>query len=70
VQTAFARGVGRLAVVLIAVVMLMVFARQFMARFQGEGQWTTRWLPITFIGVYFARRYCTDMASAAERRFA
>ena len=36
-----------LAAVLIAVGMLMVYARQFMARFQGEGQWTTRWLPIT-----------------------
>ena len=36
-----------LAAVLIAVGMLMVCARQFVARFQGEGQWTTRWLPIT-----------------------
>ena len=36
-----------LAAVLIAIGMLMVYARQFMARFQGEGQWTTRWLPIT-----------------------
>jgi ABC-type nickel/cobalt efflux system permease component RcnA len=36
-----------LAAVLIAIGMLMVYARQFMARFQSEGQWTTRWLPIT-----------------------
>ena len=36
-----------LAAVLIAIGMLMVYARQFMARFQTEGQWTTRWLPIT-----------------------
>jgi ABC-type nickel/cobalt efflux system permease component RcnA len=36
-----------LAAVLIAVGMLMVYARQFMARFQTEGQWTSRWLPIT-----------------------
>jgi ABC-type nickel/cobalt efflux system permease component RcnA len=40
---AFSAG---LAAVLIAIGMLMVYARQFMARFQGEGQWTTRWLPI------------------------
>lgn len=36
-----------LAAVLIAVGMLMVYARQFMARFQGESQWATRWLPMT-----------------------
>jgi nickel/cobalt exporter len=36
-----------LAAVLNAVGMLMVYARQFMARFQTEGQWTSRWLPIT-----------------------
>ena len=46
-----------LAAVLIAIGMLMVCARHFMARFPGEGQWTTRWLPITssafiiFVGV-------------------
>jgi len=43
---------GGLAAVLIAVGMLMVWARQFMARVRGEGLWTTRWLPIassTFI---------------------
>lgn len=36
-----------LAAVLIAIGMLMVYARQFMARFQGEGRIVTRWLPIT-----------------------
>lgn len=46
-----------LAAVLIAIGMLMVYARQFMARFQGEGLLTTRWLPLTssafilFVGV-------------------
>ena len=36
-----------LAAVLIAVGLLMVYARRFMARFQGEGQLLTRWLPLT-----------------------
>jgi ABC-type nickel/cobalt efflux system permease component RcnA len=36
-----------LAAVLIAVGLLMVYARRFMARFQGEGQMLTRWLPLT-----------------------
>ena len=36
-----------LAAVLIAVGLLMVYARQFMARFQGEGPLITRWLPLT-----------------------
>jgi nickel/cobalt exporter len=36
-----------LAAVLIAIGMLMVYARQFMARFQGEGRIVTRWLPLT-----------------------
>jgi nickel/cobalt exporter len=46
-----------LAAVLIAVGLLMVYARRFMARFQGEGQMLTRWLPlassafIVFFGV-------------------
>jgi nickel/cobalt transporter (NicO) family protein len=35
-----------LAVVLIAVGMLMVHARQFMSRFHGDGTLTTRWLPL------------------------
>lgn len=35
-----------LAAVLIAIGMLMVYARQFMARFRGDGLLTTRWLPI------------------------
>jgi nickel/cobalt exporter len=41
---AFSAG---LAAVLIAVGMLMVYARHFMSRFQSEGEWVTRWLPIT-----------------------
>ncbi len=36
-----------LAAVLIAIGMLMVYARRFMARFQGEGPLITRWLPLT-----------------------
>jgi ABC-type nickel/cobalt efflux system permease component RcnA len=36
-----------LAAVLIAVGLLMVYARQFMSRFYGEGKWVTRWLPMT-----------------------
>jgi nickel/cobalt exporter len=36
-----------LAAVLIAIGMLMVFARRFMARFQSEGPLITRWLPLT-----------------------
>ena len=41
-----------LAAVLIAVGMMMVYARQFMAQVHGEELWTTRWLTIassTFI---------------------
>jgi nickel/cobalt exporter len=36
-----------LAAVLIAIGLLMVYARRFMARFQMNGQLTTRWLPLT-----------------------
>lgn len=36
-----------LAAVLIAVGLLMVYARRFMVFFQGEGQMLTRWLPLT-----------------------
>jgi ABC-type nickel/cobalt efflux system permease component RcnA len=36
-----------LAAVLIAVGLLMVYARQFMSRFHGEGRIVTRWLPLT-----------------------
>jgi ABC-type nickel/cobalt efflux system permease component RcnA len=36
-----------LAAVLIAIGLLMVYARNFMSRFQSEGKWITRWLPIT-----------------------
>jgi ABC-type nickel/cobalt efflux system permease component RcnA len=41
---AFSAG---LAAVLIAIGLLAVYARHFMARFQSEGLWVTRWLPIT-----------------------
>lgn len=41
---AFSAG---LALVLIAVGLLMVYARQFMERFQSEGPFLTRWLPLT-----------------------
>jgi len=36
-----------LAAVLIAVGILMVYARRFMSRFQSEGPLITRWLPLT-----------------------
>jgi ABC-type nickel/cobalt efflux system permease component RcnA len=36
-----------LAAVLIAIGLLMVYARRFMARFQGEGPLIQRWLPLT-----------------------
>jgi len=36
-----------LAAVLISIGLLMVYARQFMVRFQGNGQLATRWLPLT-----------------------
>ena len=51
-----------LAAVLIAVGMLMVYARKFMARFRTEGPMITRWLPltsaavITFLGLGIAIR--------------
>jgi len=35
-----------LAVVLIAIGLLMVYAQRFMARFQGEGRLLRRWLPL------------------------
>jgi nickel/cobalt exporter len=41
---AFSAG---LAAVLIAIGLLIVYARHFMARFQSDGTWVTRWLPIT-----------------------
>jgi ABC-type nickel/cobalt efflux system permease component RcnA len=41
---AFSAG---LAVVLIAIGLLMIYAQRFMARFQGEGTLMTRWLPLT-----------------------
>ena len=36
-----------LATVLMAIGLLMVYARHFMSRFQGEGLCITRWLPLT-----------------------
>jgi ABC-type nickel/cobalt efflux system permease component RcnA len=36
-----------LAVVLIGIGLLTVYARQFMSRFHGDGRLTTRWLPLT-----------------------
>jgi ABC-type nickel/cobalt efflux system permease component RcnA len=36
-----------LAAVLIAIGMLMVYARRFMGRFQGDGAMINRWLPLT-----------------------
>ena len=41
---AFSAG---LAAVLVGIGVLMVYARQSMSRFQSEGKWITRWLPIT-----------------------
>jgi ABC-type nickel/cobalt efflux system permease component RcnA len=40
-----------LAVVLIAIGLLMVYARRFMSWFQGEGAVITRWLPLTSAAV-------------------
>ena len=40
-----------LAAVLMAIGLLMVYARQFMARFQGEGLLLRRWLPLTSAAV-------------------
>ena len=36
-----------LAAVLIAIGLLMVYARHLMSRFKGEGPLITRWLPLT-----------------------
>jgi nickel/cobalt exporter len=40
---AFSTG---LAAILVGIGFLIVHARQFMSRFHGNGQLTTRWLPI------------------------
>jgi ABC-type nickel/cobalt efflux system permease component RcnA len=40
-----------LATVLIAIGLLLVYARRFMVRFQGEGSLITRWLPLTSAAV-------------------
>jgi ABC-type nickel/cobalt efflux system permease component RcnA len=41
---AFSAG---LAMVLVAIGLLMVYAQRFMARLQGDGAMLTRWLPLT-----------------------
>jgi ABC-type nickel/cobalt efflux system permease component RcnA len=43
-----------LAAVLIAIGILMVYARRFMSRFQGDGAVITRWLPLTSAAVITA----------------
>ncbi len=43
-----------LAAVLIAIGILMVYARRFMSRFQGEGAVITHWLPLTSAAVITA----------------
>jgi nickel/cobalt exporter len=56
-----------LAAVLIAVGMLMVYARQFMFRFQGEGRIVTRWLPLassTFMVIFGVGLTWQALASA------
>jgi hypothetical protein len=42
--------------VLIAIGLLMVYARRLMARFQGEGRVVTRWLPLTSSAVHDGAR--------------
>jgi nickel/cobalt transporter (NicO) family protein len=56
-----------LAAVLIAVGMLMIYARQFMSRFQGEGRIVTRWLPLassTFMVIFGVGLTWQALASA------
>jgi nickel/cobalt transporter (NicO) family protein len=56
-----------LAAVLIAVGMLMVYARQFMFRFQGEGRIVTCWLPLassTFMVIFGVGLTWQALASA------
>jgi nickel/cobalt exporter len=55
-----------LAAVLIAIGVLMVYARQFMARFHGEGRIVTRWLPLTssaFIALFGVGLTCQALVS-------
>ena len=40
-----------LAAILVAIGLLMVYARRFMARFQGQGVILSRWLPLTSAGL-------------------
>jgi nickel/cobalt exporter len=47
---AFSAG---LAAVLVAIGLLMVYARRFMSRFHGDGRLTTRWLPMTSAAFIF-----------------
>jgi ABC-type nickel/cobalt efflux system permease component RcnA len=42
-----------LAAVLVGIGLLMVYARQFMARFHGDGRLTTRWLPMASAAFIF-----------------
>ena len=46
-----------LAAVLITIGLLMVYARQFMSRFQVDGRLTTRWLPLTSSAFILALRH-------------
>ena len=55
-----------LAAVLIAIGVLMVYARQFMARFHGEGRIVSRWLPLTssaFIVLFGVGLTCQALVS-------
>ena len=47
---AFSAG---LAAVLVAIGLLVVYARRFMSRFHGDGRLTTRWLPMTSAAFIF-----------------
>jgi nickel/cobalt transporter (NicO) family protein len=56
-----------LAAVLIAIGLLMVYAREFMSRFQTEGQVFTRWLPLassTLITIFGFGLMIQSVASA------
>ena len=62
-----------LAAVLIAIGLLMVYARRFMARFQGDGRLTARWLPLTssaFIVLFGAALTWQALQSAGFLRIA
>jgi len=62
-----------LAAVLIAIGLLMVYARRFMARFHGDGRLTARWLPLTssaFIVLFGAALTWQALQSAGFLRIA